>query len=99
MSQWHHYTFSPITTLLSTALLAASAGAGVTYDFAFRPGGGGAANGAQYTFASVTAARSGQPVMDVFLRTTASRTLPSPSRPAPTTSGPSSGTRAASRRG
>ncbi len=53
---------------LMTLLGAASAQAGTTYDFVFRPGGGGVANGNQYTFDSLTAAQGGTAVMDVFVR-------------------------------
>ena len=41
--------------------------AGVTYSFSFRPGGGGVANGDQYTFASSAAANAGSAVMDIVM--------------------------------
>jgi hypothetical protein len=41
--------------------------AGVTYELSFRPGGGGVANGDQYTFASSAAANAGSAVMDIVM--------------------------------
>ena len=56
---------------LMTAMLGAvSAQAGTTYDFVFRDGGGGIANGSSYTFTSPTAAATGQAIMDIFVRST-----------------------------
>ena len=44
-----------------------TAQAGVSYDLVFRPGGGGVANGSQYTFPSVAAANAGTAVADVVM--------------------------------
>ncbi len=49
--------------------LGSRAEAGVSYDFVFRPGGGGFANGNQYTFPGPLAASGGEAVADVILRT------------------------------
>jgi len=50
-------------------LFAPSAEAGTSYDLVFRSGGGGTANGNQYTFSSVPAAHSGAAVAYLVIRT------------------------------
>jgi hypothetical protein len=54
-------------TLVGAIGFSQRAEAGVTYELSFRPGGGGVANGDQYTFASSAAANAGTAVVDLIM--------------------------------
>ncbi len=62
-------TLALMCCVVGSLTLGSRAEAGVSYDFVFRTGGGGFANGNQYIFPGPRAASGGEAVADVILRT------------------------------